>query len=140
MTHRPGVGVGVLVERDGTLLLIRRRGVHGHGTWSTPGGHLDYGETPEACAAREVREETGVDIRNVTFEGITNDLFEEEGRHYVTLWFHAAWAAGDAHIAAPDEMSEIGWFPTEALPAPLFLSLRNLLEGRCLHPPARNDA
>lgn len=128
------MGVGVLVERDGAILLIRRQGTHGSGTWSTPGGHLDYGETPHDCAVREVREETGVEVTDVVFEGITNDLFAAEDRHYVTLWFRARWASGEPRVAAPDEMSAVGWFPRDTLPAPLFLSLHNLLEGRCLRP------
>ncbi len=48
----PKIGVGVLIIRDGKLLLGRRKGSHGAATWSAPGGHLEYGETPEACARR----------------------------------------------------------------------------------------
>lgn len=127
---QPNVGVGVLVRRADTLLLLRRRGVHGEGTWSTPGGHLNYGESPEECAVREVLEETGVSIDGVRFAGITNDVFEAEGRHYVTLWMEARWASGTARVAAEHEMSEVGWYALDALPSNLFLSLRHLIEGR----------
>ena len=65
MANYPRVGVGVIVTKDDRLLLLERKGVHGQGTWSTPGGHLEYGESPEACAARETKEETGVEIVNV---------------------------------------------------------------------------
>lgn len=127
----PRIGVGVLVTRGDEILLIERRGAHGGGTWSTPGGHLDHGEAPEACAAREVREETGIEIAGLAFAGVTNDLFPD-GRHYVTLWFRARWASGEARAAAPAEMSAVGWFRRGAFPSPLFLSLRNLLDGRAL--------
>ena len=60
----PQVGVGVLILRDGKVLLGRRKGSHGAGCWSAPGGHLEFGETLEDCAAREVLEETGLKIRN----------------------------------------------------------------------------
>ena len=50
-----------------------------------PGGHLEYGESPQACALRETQEETGVMIADVTFCTITNDIFEEERKHYVTI-------------------------------------------------------
>jgi len=62
MPENPRVGVGVIVTRGDRVLLIRRVGVYGQGTWSTPGGHLEYGESPGACAIRETKEETGVDI------------------------------------------------------------------------------
>lgn len=124
----PRIGVGIVVRRDGRLLLQRRAGEHGGGTWSTPGGHLDFGEHPAACAAREAAEETGVAIAEPVFVGFTNDVFES-GRHYVTLWYVAALAHGEASVAAPDELSEIGWFAPDALPEPLFPPLARLLAG-----------
>jgi 8-oxo-dGTP diphosphatase len=126
----PRVGVGVVIRRGADILLIRRKNVHGAGTWSTPGGHLEAGETPDRCAAREAREETGVEVENVRFLGVTNDVFEAEGRHYVTLWMEADYLSGTAAVRAAHEMSEVRWCPSEALPANLFLSLRNLVDGR----------
>ncbi|MDX1579378.1 MAG: NUDIX domain-containing protein, partial [Gemmatimonadota bacterium] len=76
----PAVGIGILIRRGDEVLLVRRRGVHGHGTWSTPGGHLDPGEDPASCARREAEEETGVSVRDVRFRAATNDIFEAEGR------------------------------------------------------------
>lgn len=125
----PRVGVGVIITRDQQVLLLRRRNVHGAGTWSTPGGHLDFGESPEACAAREVKEETGLDIGAVAFRAITNDVFTAEGRHYITIWMEGHCTTGEAILSAPDEASEIGWFPWDALPQPLFLPLQHLLDG-----------
>ena len=76
-TRVPRVGVACLVVRDGRVLLVRHKRGSEPGSWSPPGGHLDFGETPEACAARETLEETGVRVADVTFFGITNDLFDE---------------------------------------------------------------
>jgi 8-oxo-dGTP diphosphatase len=129
LPRRPQIGVACLVTRDGKYLLLRRRGSHGHGSWCPPGGHLDWGENVETCAAREVREETGLTVRDIRFLGITNDVFETEDRHYVTLWTTAEAPEGEPSVAAPHEMDEIGWFAPDDLPAPLFLSLRNLLGG-----------
>lgn len=129
---QPRVGVGCVVRRGTELLLVRRHGAHGEGTWSSPGGNLDFGEDPASCAAREAAEETGVEVGSPRFVGLTNDVFEAEGRHYVTLWFEAEPQAGEARVRAGDELSEVAWFEEGALPEPLFLPLRNLLEGRSI--------
>ena len=123
------VGVAVLIERDDRLLLIRRNGSHGAGTWATPGGHLDFGETPEQCGAREAREETGLEVADLTFVAITNDLFAAEQKHYITIWMRARRIVGEPSIASPREMTEIGWFAWDALPKPLFLPLAQLVAG-----------
>jgi 8-oxo-dGTP diphosphatase len=134
MPEYPRVGVGVIVTKDDRVLLIKREGVHGQGTWSTPGGHLEYGESPEGCAARETLEETGVDITNVRALGYTNDVFEESGLHYITLWMAGEHKSGKATVAAPYEASEVGWYAWDALPAPLFLPLQNLIRGESYPP------
>lgn len=124
------VGVGVIVRRGEEILLMRRHGSHGAGSWSAPGGHIDEGESLEACAAREATEETGVTIRNVRFRAITNDVFATEGRHYITVWMEAEYDGGEAYVAAEYEATEVGWFRWDALPEPLFLPFENLMAGR----------
>lgn len=125
----PRIGVGCVVIRGRDILLLRRRGAHGDGTWSTPGGHLDHGEAPLACAARETLEETGVVVRDARFAGITNDVFPE-GRHYVTLWVVADYASGVAVVGDPGETDAVRWCAAGRLPENLFLSLDNLVHGR----------
>ncbi|MCD4684456.1 MAG: NUDIX domain-containing protein [Anaerolineae bacterium] len=125
------VGVGVIIEdAAGRVLLIQRATPHGNGTWSNPGGHLDPGETPDQCAIRETREETGIEIGNVRFRGLTNDIFAETGKHYITIWMQGDLISGEPTITAPREVSEIGWFAWDALPEPLFLPLAQLVAGR----------
>lgn len=128
------VGVGVLVNKSGRVLLLRRSNVHGHGAWSAPGGHIDGGESLERCAAREVLEETGVTIKSIRFFAVTNDIFEAEGKHYVTIWMSADYEGGTAFVAAPEEASEVGWFDPSELPQPLFVPVQNLMNGK--HYPA----
>lgn len=93
-TVRVGVGVFVLAsaseqQHNPRFLVGKRHGAHGEGTYALPGGHLEFGETPEACAAREVQEETGLAITQPRFLTTTNDHMVDEGKHYVTLFMVA---------------------------------------------------
>lgn len=123
------VGIGVIVRRDNEILLLKRQNSHGHGTWSCPGGHIEFGETFEQCARRECFEETGIAIDHIVFKTITNDIFEREGKHYVTLWMEAEYLSGEACINAPDELTEVAWYDWNELPENLFLPMVNLLKG-----------
>jgi 8-oxo-dGTP diphosphatase len=133
MSQTPRVGVAIIITKNDQVLLMNRSGAHGHGTWSTPGGHLEFGETPEQCAAREAEEEVGVDVMDIRFRAVTNDVFEATGRHYVTLWMEGT-IIGEPTIAAEREVSEIGWFGWDALPEPLFMPLENLVNKNSYPP------
>lgn len=134
MNPEPKVGVAIIITKDEQVLLMKRKGVHGIGTWSTPGGHLDFGETPEQCAAREAKEEVGLDVVDIRFRAITNDIFETSGKHYITIWMEAKSISNDPMISAEDEVEEIGWYAWDALPSPLFLPLENLLKENSYPP------
>lgn len=56
------------------------------GTWALPGGHLEFGETFEACAVREVLEETAITILDAKFLTATNNLLVQDDKHYVTIF------------------------------------------------------
>jgi 8-oxo-dGTP diphosphatase len=126
--RRVSVGVGCLVFMDGKLLMARRRGVHGDGSWSPPGGALEYGESFEQAARREVEEETGVLIAGLpTYLATTNDVFVVEQRHFVTVWMMASWASGVPVAAAPYELDAVAWVSAGNVPAPLFEPFERLL-------------
>lgn len=130
--ERPRVGVAALVRRGGRLLLLRRRGSHGTGSWSTPGGHLEFGESPEDCARRECVEETGVTMGPARLVAVTDDHYPESGKHYLTLWMQGDWVSGEGEVTSPREADLVGWHPEDDLPTPLFTSLANLRAGRVL--------
>lgn len=134
MPALPRVGVACLVTRAGRMLLLRRQRSHGAGSWSPPGGHLEFGEPPAACAIRETAEETGLRIGEPEFFAVTNDLFVDDGKHYITIWMRAESPEGNPAVIDPSEVADVGWFAADALPTPLFLSLGNLLGGRALIP------
>jgi 8-oxo-dGTP diphosphatase len=124
---RPMIGVGVLVVRDGRVLLGERRGAHGAGTWAPPGGHLEFGETVDTCARREVREETGLEISNVREAPYTSDVFQAEHKHYITLFVTASAPTGEPEVREPLKCSRWSWHPWSELPRPLFAPLATLL-------------
>jgi 8-oxo-dGTP diphosphatase len=133
MSDKPQVGTAMIITKGDKVLLMKRKGPHGAGTWSTPGGHLDFGETLEECAAREAKEEVGVDVVEVRFRTVTNDVFESDGKHYVTIWMEGR-PIGEPRMVAEREVEEIGWFAWEALPEPLFLPLENLVKQNSYPP------
>jgi 8-oxo-dGTP diphosphatase len=122
----PLVGVGALVLRAGKVLLGRRLGSHGAGTWALPGGHLEFGETVAGCARREVFEECGLELGAVADGPYTSDLFPEVGRHYVTLFVIAESAHGEPQRREPTKCAEWRWFDWHDLPRPLFAPLESL--------------
>jgi len=134
--NTPQVGVAAVITRGDRVLLIRRKSLHGEGTWSTPGGHLEFGETPSECAARETREEVGFKVVDFRFAAVTNDIFVDSGKHYITLWMQGSNPDGEARIAAENEVAEVGWFAWDALPLPLFLPFENLVKQNSYPPGA----
>lgn len=124
----PRVGIAVFVLRGDTILLGRRRGAHGAGEWALPGGHLEFGETIEACARREVEEETGLALGAIRLGPYSSDLFAAEGKHYVTLFVLAVAPKGEPELREPTKCDGWVWRRWSDLPEPLFLPLRSLKE------------
>lgn len=130
---RPGVGIGVFVKNHQNQILLQKRiNAHGANTWSLPGGHLEMYETIEEAAAREVLEETGVKIKNIKLLGFTNDIMKNEQKHYITIFVESELSEGIPEIKEPHKTTEIGWFSSDKLPTPLFLPLKNFLEGKMI--------
>jgi len=123
------VGVGVFVFKDGKFLVQKRQGSHGEGTWSLPGGHLEFSESFEETAKREVKEESNLSIKNVRFGAITNDHFVDEHKHYVTIWMLSEWKNGEVMNMEPEKCTAQSWNTFEDLPEPLFLTWNQLFKS-----------
>lgn len=125
------IGVGVLVLRDGRVLLGERRGSHGAGTWSPPGGHLEAGEMVEACAGRELHEETGMVLRAWHAGPWSVNDFPDVGRRYATLFVVVTEAVGEPRVCEPDKCAGWHWVPWSALVSgqvgPLFAPLASMV-------------
>ena len=127
--NRPLIGVGVVVFKDGRVLLIRRGKPPREGQWSLPGGRQRLGERIEAAACREVREEAGIEIAVGPLldvvDSITRDAQGGVQFHYTLVDFVAEWRAGEAragHDAAeavwadPADLAPYGlWDETERI-------------------------
>jgi 8-oxo-dGTP diphosphatase len=130
ITKETRVGIGVFVFKNGKFLMGRRKGSHGDGSWSIPGGHLEYSESFEDTARREILEETNLNIKNIRFGAITNDYFKDENKHYVTIWMLSDWEGGKERMVEPDKFIEMKWFDFDTLPEPLFLPWQQLLKSQ----------
>jgi len=105
----------------------KRKGSHGEGSWAFPGGHLEHGETPEACARREVEEETGLTVGDLMAAGFTNDYFPENEKHYITLLYFTTIERGEVELKEPEKCEGWEWFAWTKLPEPLFLPVQNYI-------------
>ena len=135
---RVGAGVGVILIQDGRILLGKRHAdpdkadsaFRSAGEWCIPGGKLDWGETLEACAVREVKEETGIDIKEPEVISLHNT--KNEHAHFVTVGLLAHEWSGEARVMEPDEITEWKWFDLDDLPEeryfPSFEVIDNYLE------------
>lgn len=124
----PKVGIGVLVTKDGKLLLGKRKGSHGAGEYASPGGHLEHLESFAEASAREVEEETGLKIGPVRFLRVLNTT-RYAPRHYVDIAFVADWVSGVPEVKEPDKVESWDWYDLEALPSPLFGTLPTAIEA-----------
>lgn len=120
MKPKVGVGVGVFIWKDGKFLIGRRLGAHGADTWSIPGGKIEYGEHWFDTAIREAYEETGLVVGNPRLVAITNDIYETDHKHFISIWVDTDWISGEPTVTEPDKWTDPTWTTFKILPMPLF--------------------
>ena len=123
------VAAAVIVLRDSKILLLKRKGSEGSGTWSIPGGKVDFMEDPKDACARELLEETGLTAQKLEFVHYTNDIHEDTNKHFVTLRFVCRDFIGEPKVMEPLKSTEIGWFSVDDLPTPMFKPTMDLLNN-----------
>ncbi len=125
---RPLVGLGVMIIKDGKILLGKRKGSHGAGQFAFPGGHFEYMESFEDSLRREVREEAGIEIKNIRFLRLYN-LKEHAPKHYADLAFVADWDSGEPKVLEPEKCESWGWYDMDKLPQPAFVTTASFVES-----------
>lgn len=117
--------------RRGRVLLGRRRGSHGAGYYAAPGGHIEFGESFEEAAKREVREETGLQITALKLLSVGNYIFTSNGgeRHYIDIDFVCEAPEGEPELLEAEKCDGWEWYDLENLPQPLFLVTRQMIES-----------
>jgi len=133
---KPGVGFGVMLFKGNEILLGRRHKdpakadseLHGEGTWTMPGGKLEFKEEFNAGAYRETLEETGIVIDPNSLEHISTMNNIVEDAHFVTLGFLCKKFTGEAEVKEPDEITEWKWFDLNNLPSPIFFPSKQIIE------------
>lgn len=123
--RNPVPAAGVILVRDGCVLLVRRKFEPRAGWWCLPAGFMEAGETPEQSAVRELQEETGVIAQLTGLFGVYAGFDDPRVRAVLILY------TGDAtggEERAGDDAIELAWFPLDALPDELaFASHRQAL-------------
>jgi len=125
------IGVSVIILRENNnnkeILIGKRKGSHGSGEYSVPGGHLEYGETYNDTCSRELEEEIGVSFDSYTKLGFSEDFFGE--KHYTTLYFLADNVNPNIKVKnlEPNKCEEWIWCNINNLPK-LFCDTNNIIK------------
>ena len=136
MEKKMGIGVGVIILNDKNQILLGLRNedeekadseLHGEGTWTMPGGKLEYGESFEQAGIRETKEETDLNVTDIEVFCMNNDL--NSYAQFVTIGLIAKEYTGEVKVTEPDEIVDWKWFDLDNLPKNLFIPSRKCLQN-----------
>jgi len=108
MHRNPALTVDVVVIEDNKILLVKRGQPPHQGDWALPGGFVEYGETSEAAAKREVQEETGITIDLSAILGVYSDPDRDPRGHTVSVVFVGKMVSGQ--LQGGDDAADAKWY------------------------------
>ena len=131
---KPGLGVGVMIIKNNKILLGLRNPdkkkasseLQGQGTWTMPGGKVEFMETLADAAKRELEEETSIKATKLDLLCISDDMTDTA--HYVTVGFIVREYKGEAKAMEPETILEWKWFDLEDLPSNLYAPSKKCIQ------------
>ena len=131
---KPGLGVGVMIIKEGKILLGLRNPnkekasseLQGQGTWTMPGGKVEFMEKLVDAAKRELEEETSLKATKLDLLCISDDMTNTA--HYVTVGFIVREYTGEAKAMEPETILEWKWFDLNDLPTNLYNPSKKCIE------------
>jgi ADP-ribose pyrophosphatase YjhB (NUDIX family) len=130
-----GAGCGVMIFNNLNQLLLGLRNsdekladseMHEEGTWTMPGGNIEYGETFEEAGAREAKEETGLIVKDLEIFCVQTD--KNEHAHYISVGMIARHFEGEPQVMEPEQIVEWRWFDLDKLPENIFSASRKTID------------
>lgn len=120
--------VGVMIFKDGKVLMGKRRGRHGDGEYSFTGGHLEYLDSFEDCVKRETEEEAGLKIKNIKFVCLAN-YCKYKDRQDILVGMTAEWESGEPNDSPNERIGGWGWYDLDNLPSPIFYPSQIIIDA-----------